>query len=47
MNSKHAYVGNHYSFPIPSSKYKTSAVRGFLMFFMKFSLNIEKETNIK
>jgi hypothetical protein len=38
MNSRHVYIGNHYSFPTPSSKYRASAVEGFLMFFMTFSL---------
>jgi len=32
MNSRHVYIGNHYSFPT-SSKYRASAVRGFFMFF--------------
>jgi hypothetical protein len=40
MNSRHVYIGNYHSFPTPSSKYRASAVEGFLMFFMKFSLNI-------
>jgi hypothetical protein len=47
MNSRHVYIGNHYSFPTPSSKYGVSAVGGFFMFFMKFSLNIGKGTNIR
>jgi hypothetical protein len=46
MNSRHVYIRNYYSFPTLSSKYRVSAVEGFLMFFMKFSLNIGKETNI-
>jgi hypothetical protein len=46
MNSKNVYIGNYYSFSTPSSKYRASAVGGFLMFFIKFSLNIGKETNI-
>jgi hypothetical protein len=46
MNSRHVYIGNHYSFSTPSSKYRASAVGGFFMFFMKFSLNIGNETNI-
>jgi len=47
MNSRHVYIGNHYSFPTPPSKYRASAVGGFLVFFMKFSLNIGKGTNIE
>jgi hypothetical protein len=46
MNSRHVYIGNYYSFPTPSSKYRVSAVGDFLMFFMKFFLNIGKKTNI-
>jgi hypothetical protein len=38
MNSRHVYIGNHYSFTTPSSKYRASAMGGFLMFFMTFSL---------
>jgi hypothetical protein len=41
------YIENYYSSPTPSSKYRESAVEGFLMFFMKFFLNIGKGTNIK
>jgi hypothetical protein len=33
MNSRHVYIENYYSFPTPSSKYRVSAVGGFLMFF--------------
>jgi hypothetical protein len=47
MNSRHVYIENHYSFPTPSSKYRAFAVGDFLMFFMKFSLNIRKGTNIE
>jgi hypothetical protein len=47
MNSRHVYIGNYYSFSTPSSKYRISVVRGFLMFFIKFSLNIGNETNIE
>jgi hypothetical protein len=46
MNSKHVYIGNYYSFSTPSSKYRASAVRGFLTFFMNFFLNIGKGNNI-
>jgi hypothetical protein len=46
MNSKHVYIGNYYSFSTPSSKYKTFAMEGFLIFFMKFFINIGKGTNI-
>jgi hypothetical protein len=35
MNSRHVYIGNYYSFPTQLSKYRASAVRGLLMFFMK------------
>jgi hypothetical protein len=33
MNSRHVYIGNHYSFPTPSSKYRASAVGGFFDVF--------------
>jgi hypothetical protein len=36
MNSRHVYIGNYYSFSTPSSKYRASAVGGFLMFFDVF-----------
>jgi hypothetical protein len=47
MNSRHVYIWNYYSFSTSSSKYKASAVGGFLMFFMKIFLNIRKGTNIE
>jgi outer membrane receptor for Fe3+-dicitrate len=33
MNNEHVYIGNHYSFPTPSSKYRTSAMGGFFDVF--------------
>jgi hypothetical protein len=33
MNSRHVYIGNHYSFPTSSSKYRASAVGGFFDVF--------------
>jgi hypothetical protein len=33
MNSRHVYIGNHYSFSTPSSKYRASAVGGFFDVF--------------
>jgi hypothetical protein len=46
MNSRYVYIDNYYSFPTPSSKYRVSVVGGFLIFFMKFFLNIGKGTII-
>jgi hypothetical protein len=33
MNSRHVFIGNHYSFPTPSSKYRASAVGDFFDVF--------------
>jgi hypothetical protein len=36
MNSRHVYIGKYYSFSIPSSKYRASAVEDFFFFFNVF-----------
>jgi hypothetical protein len=36
MNSRHVYIGNYYSFPTPSSKYRVSAVEVFDVFYEIF-----------
>jgi hypothetical protein len=38
MNSRHVYIGNYYSFPTPSSKYRVSAVWGFFDVFYEIFL---------
>lgn len=47
MNSKHVYIRNHYSFPTPSSKYRTSAVRGFFDVFHEIFLKYKEGNQYK
>jgi hypothetical protein len=47
MYSSPVYLGSYSTFPTKLSKYRVFTVEGFLVFFMKFSLNIGKRTNME
>jgi hypothetical protein len=47
MNSKHVYIGNYYSFPTPSSKYRVSVVGGFFDVFHEIFSKYREENHYR